>query len=58
MSQMFFLEFLKNFQNSYAKEQLHFHVGTPKETDELLKDLRECFKDTIEDYFCYCQMLF
>ena len=58
LSQMFFLEFLKNFQNSYVKEQLHFHVGTPKETDGLLKDLREYFKDTIEDYFCYCQTLF
>ena len=52
----FFWSFSKIFRT--VKEQLHFHVGTPKETDELLKDLRECFKDTIEDYFCYCQTLF
>ena len=40
LSQMFFLEFPKNFQNSYVKEQLHFHaVGALEEKDGLLKDL-------------------
>ena len=35
-----FLEFPKNFQNSYIKEQSYFQaVGTRKETDGLLKDL-------------------
>ena len=37
----FFLEFLEYFQNSYVKEQSSCHaVGTVKETDGLLKDLR------------------
>ena len=32
--------FLENFQNSFVKEQSHFHaVGTFEETDGLLKDL-------------------
>ena len=32
--------FLENFQNSFVKEQLHFHVvGTFEETDESFKDL-------------------
>ena len=51
LSRMFFLEFLKNFQNSYVKEQMCFHaVGALKEMDGLLKDLirnalsLECFK--------------
>ena len=36
---MFFLEFPKNFQIRYVKEQSYFHaVGTPKEIDGLLKD--------------------
>ena len=36
---MFFLEFSKNSQNCYVKEQSHFHaVGTLRETDGLLKD--------------------
>ena len=38
LSHIFFLEFPKNFQNSYVKEQLHFHaVGTLEEKDGLLK---------------------
>ena len=48
---MFSLEFLENFQNSFVKEQSHFHaVGALKEMDGLLKDLirsalsLECFK--------------
>ena len=37
---MFFVELPENFQNSCVKEQLYVHtVGTPKETDGLLKDL-------------------
>ena len=37
---MFFGNFLKNFHNSYVKEQSHFCVvGTLEETDGLLKDL-------------------
>ena len=36
----FFLEFPKDFQNSYVKEQSYFHVvDTLEETDGLLKDL-------------------
>ena len=32
--------FLKNFQNSFVKEQSNFHaVGTFEETDRLLRDL-------------------
>ena len=37
---MFFVELPEKFQNSCVKEQLYVHtVGTPKETDGLLKDL-------------------
>ena len=37
LSQMFFLKFPKNFQNSYVKMQSNFHaVGTLKETNGLL----------------------
>ena len=36
---MFFLEFLKNFQNIDVKEQSNFHaVGTLDEIDWLLKN--------------------
>ena len=44
--QLFFLEFLENFQNSYVKEQSYFHkMGALQEMDVLLKDLiGECFK--------------
>ena len=36
---MSFLELYGNFQNSYVKEQSHFHaVGTLEETNGLLKD--------------------
>ena len=41
LSQVFFLEFFENFQNSYVKGQSYFHaVGTIEETDGLLKDLK------------------